>query len=67
MSETIKKLFKKENVEVINVPLLDRKELSGTEVRKRLEFDKDWQNLVIPIVAEYLVKISASDRTKSII
>lgn len=65
--ELTEKLFKKENVEVINVPLLDRKELSGTEVRKRLEFDKDWQNLVIPIVAEYLVKISASDRTKSII
>ena len=65
--ELTEKLFKKEKVEVINVPLLDRKELSGTEVRKRLEFDKDWQNLVIPIVAEYLVKISASDRTKSII
>ena len=65
--ELTEKLFKKQNVEVINVPLLDREELSGTEVRKRLELDKDWQDLVMPIVAEYLVKINASDRIKSII
>jgi nicotinamide-nucleotide adenylyltransferase len=65
--ELTEKLFKKQNVEVINVPLLEREELSGTEVRKRLELDKDWQDLVMPIVAEYLVKINASDRIKSII
>ena len=59
-------LFRKDNVKVINVPLLNRETLSATEVRKRIELDNNWENLVTPVVAKYLIDINSSDRIKSI-
>ena len=64
--ELTEKLFKKEETKVINVPLLDRNILSATEVRKRLELDKEWKSLVIPEIANYLTEINAVERMKSI-
>ena len=55
--ELTEKLFKKEETKVINVPLLDRNILSATEVRKRLELDKEWKSLVIPEIMNYLTEI----------
>ena len=64
--ELTEKLFKKNETKVINVPLLDRNILSATEVRKRLELDKEWKSLVIPEIANYLTEINAVERMKSI-
>ena len=64
--ELTEKLFKKNETKVINVPLLDRNILSATEVRKRLELDKEWKSLGIPEIANYLTEIIAVERMKSI-
>ena len=64
--ELTEKLFKKDETRVINVPLLDRNILSATEVRKRLELDKEWKSLVIPEIVNYLTEINAVERMKSI-
>ena len=64
--ELTEKLFKKNETKVINVPLLDRNILSATEVRKRLELDKEWKSLVIPEIVNYLTEINAVERMKSI-
>ena len=64
--ELTEKLFKKNETKVINVPLLDRNILSATEVRKRLELDKEWESLVTPEIAQYLTEINAVERMKSI-
>lgn len=65
--ELTEKLFKKDDTKVINVPLLDRNILSASEVRKRLELDKEWKSLVIPEIADFLMGINAVERMKSII
>ena len=65
--ELTEKLFKEEGAEVLNVPLQDRNELSATEVRKRLELDKEWESLVTPEIAQYLKEINAVERMKSIV
>ena len=65
--ELTEKLFKEDGAEVLNVPLLDRKELSATEVRKRLQLDKEWKSLVTPEIAQHLTEINAVERMKSII
>ena len=65
--ELTEKLFRKNNTKVVNAPLLDRKNLSSTEVRKRIKSDNKWENLTLPIVADYLVKIDGINRIKSII
>ena len=65
-AEVTEKLFNKDEAKVINVPLLDRNALSATEVRRRLELDEKWETLVIPTVADYLKKIKAVKRIKSI-
>lgn len=65
--ELTEKLFRKNNTKVVNVTLLDRKNLSSTEVRKRIKSDNKWENLTLPIVADYLVKIDGINRIKSII
>ena len=65
--ELTERLFKKEEKEVINVPLIERKVLSATEVRNRLELDKEWKSLVIPEIADYLTEINAVERMRSII
>ena len=65
--ELTEKLFKEEGAEVLNVPLQDRNELSATEVRKRLELDKEWESLVTPEIARYLKEINAVERMKSIV
>tara|TARA_B100001167_G_C16755731_1_gene298606 strand:+ start:137 stop:640 length:504 start_codon:yes stop_codon:yes gene_type:complete len=64
--ELTEKLFKKDETEVINVPLVDRNILSATEVRKRLELDKEWKALLIPEIADYLIEVNAVERMKSI-
>lgn len=65
--ELTEKLFKEDGAEVLNVPLQDRNELSATEVRKRLELDKEWESLVTPEIAQYLKEINAVERMKSIV
>ena len=65
--ELTEKLFKEDGAEVLNVPLQDRNELSATEVRKRLELDKEWESLVTPEIAQYLKEINAVERIKSIV
>jgi len=64
--EITEMLFRKDNVKVINVPLLNRETLSATEVRKKIELDSNWMNLVTPVIAKYLIDINASNRIKSI-
>ena len=65
--ELTERLFKEDETKVINIPLIDRNELSATEVRKRLELGKGWKSLVMPEIAEYLSEINAVERMKSII
>ena len=65
--ELTEKLFKEDGAEVLNVPLQDRNELSATEVRKRLELDKEWESLVTPEIVQYLKEINAVERMRSIV
>lgn len=62
----VKQLFSEEGFEVRQPPLYDRMHLSGTEVRRRIVNDEDWQELVPDAAAEFISEIRGDERIKNL-
>lgn len=62
----VKQLFEEEGFEVRQPPLYDRLHLSGTEVRKRILEDGDWQELVPKATCDVIEEINGIERIKNL-
>ena len=62
----VKQLFSEEGFEVKQPPLYDRLHLSGTEVRKRILEDGNWQELVPKATADVINEIKGVERIKNL-
>ena len=62
----VKQLFSEEGFEVRQPPLYDRLHLSGTEVRKRILEDGNWQELVPKATADVINEIKGVERIKNL-
>lgn len=62
----VKQLFSEEGYEVRQPPLYDRLHLSGTEVRRRIIVDENWQELVPGATAEVIEEIKGIERIKNL-
>jgi nicotinamide-nucleotide adenylyltransferase len=57
-------LFKEYRKKVVKVPLLKRKFLSGTEIRRRIASNENWKELLPRQVAEVIKEINGIERIK---
>ena len=64
--EMTQHLYSKRNMEVISIPFTKRDELSGTNIREKIQSDQDWQYLVPEGTKKTLETIGAKDRLKSL-
>ncbi|MEE1335605.1 nicotinamide-nucleotide adenylyltransferase [Methanobrevibacter sp.] len=62
----VKQLFSEEGYEVKQPPLYDRLHLSGTEVRRRILNDENWQELVPKASVDLINEISGVERIKNL-
>lgn len=62
----VKQLFSEEGYEVRQPPLYDRLHLSGTQVRKRILEDSNWQELVPKATADVIEEIKGIERIKNL-
>ena len=62
----VKQLFGEENFIVKQPPLYDRMHLSGTEVRKRIMEDSNWQELVPDATVNIINEINGVERIKNL-
>ena len=60
-------LYKKRGTKVIDVPLLNRDMISGTNIRGMIVSDKDWSGLVPEGTRNVLLKIDAKSRLSKIL
>jgi nicotinamide-nucleotide adenylyltransferase len=60
-------LYKKRGTKVIEVPLLNRDMISGTNIRGMIVSDKDWSGLVPEGTRNVLLKIDAKSRLSKIL
>ncbi len=59
-----KTLFRQHGKRIIEVPLLKRRIMSGTEIRRRMASGENWKELVPRQVAEIIMKIGGVERIK---
>ena len=62
----VKQLFYEEEFEVRNPPLYDRMNLSGTEIRRRMLEDENWQELVPQATIDVIEEINGVERLKNL-
>ena len=62
----VKQLFSEEGYEVRQPPLYDRLHLSGSEVRRRILNDENWQELVPKATADLIAEINGVERLKNL-
>jgi len=62
----VKQLFSEEGFEVRQPPLYDRLHLSGTEVRRRILNDENWQELVPKATIDVMDEINGIERMKNL-
>ncbi|MEE1150690.1 nicotinamide-nucleotide adenylyltransferase [Methanobrevibacter sp. UBA212] len=62
----VKQLFSEEGYEVRQPPLYDRLHLSGSEVRRRILNDENWQELVPKASVDLIREINGVDRLKNL-
>ena len=62
----VKQLFYEEGFEVRNPPLYDRMNLSGTEIRRRMLEDENWQELVPQATIDVIEEINGVERLKNL-
>lgn len=60
------RLFREKDHKVKEPPLHRREMFSGTEVRERMVAGKDWEELVPPVVVDYIKKIDGVQRMNRI-
>jgi len=63
-SALVIRLFKERGVRVLSLPMVEREELSGTEVRRRMFSGGAWETLVPAGVAAYIKEIDGVQRIK---
>lgn len=61
-----KRLFKEAGYEVTAAPMYNRQHYSGTEVRRRMREDGDWESLVPKPVAEVIHEIDGIGRIRDL-
>jgi len=59
-------LFRESGFEVKHLPLHNRKECSGSEIRRRMIEGEDWQSLVTPQVIEVIEEIDGVERVREV-
>ena len=59
-------LFKERRIEINHPPLINRENLSATEVRRRIANDKNWKELVSIQTAKIIEEIEGIERIKEI-
>jgi nicotinamide-nucleotide adenylyltransferase len=59
-------LFEEEGYEVVSVPLKNRGDYSGTEIRRRILSGEDWSKLVPPSVHKLITQFGGDARVKKI-
>ena len=59
-------MFEEEGYEVKNPPLFDRLRLSGSEVRRKILSDENWQDLVANSTIEVIAEIEGVKRLKNL-
>jgi nicotinamide-nucleotide adenylyltransferase len=57
-------LFAEHGKRTVEVPLLERDSLSGTEIRRRIADGEDWKTLVPRQVADIITKVNGVERIK---
>ena len=62
----VKQLFTEEGFEVRQPPLYDRLHLSGTEVRRRILEDENWQELVPSATVDVIHEINGIERIRNL-
>ena len=62
----VKQLFSEEGLEVRQPPLYDRLHLSGTEVRRRILNDENWEELVPKATVDVMNEINGIERLKNL-
>jgi nicotinamide-nucleotide adenylyltransferase len=62
----VQQLFYEENIPVIQPPLFNRTEYSGTEVRKRILNNGNWEDLVPKSVAKVINEIKGVERIQKL-
>ncbi len=62
----VKQLFRENKIEVVQPPLFNREEYSGTEVRKRILNDENWEDLVPKSVIEVINEINGVERMQNL-
>lgn len=65
-NQLVKQLFCEEGYEVKQPPLFDRVLLSGTEVRRRMLEDRDWEDLIPCAAAKIINEINGIERIKNL-
>ncbi|MBT8173072.1 MAG: nicotinamide-nucleotide adenylyltransferase [Nitrosopumilus sp.] len=61
-----KHLYSKRNIQVLQIPFLNRKSLSGTNIRDLIVRDQKWNNLVPDGTRNFLEKINAAEHLKNL-
>lgn len=62
----VKQLFSEENYTVKNPPLYDRTHLSGSEVRRRILNNENWEELIANSTIEIIKEIKGVERLKNL-
>lgn len=63
-SDLVVRLVREHGLKVLSPPLLDRRQLSGTELRERMRKGGDWQSLVPKAVSDYIKEIDGVERIR---
>ena len=66
MTNLLKTLFDKRQINVIQVMLKDRENFSGTNIRQLILDDENWQDFVPHGTQKVLDRINATDRLKNL-
>lgn len=61
-----KYLFAERGIKVVQPRLHKRRDLSATQIRRRMVMDRDWQSLVSHTTAEFIATINGVKRIKSL-
>ncbi len=65
-SETGVTLFSKQNIKVEKITLHKKTSYSGTEIRRKMLLNKDWESLVPDVIAEFIEEIDGVNRLQSL-
>lgn len=66
-NQLTRELFSKAGYKVKETPLFNRKEYSGTEIRRRMIHDEKWEHLVPESIFYFIKKIKGEERIKKLV